>query len=369
MSSVIETELTRQRSARDDLLTKITGYERALPHAKEEQIAILNHKLKTTKHSLEILDAAIYGLSGSLEALRQEKVSPSFASVVPTYPTEDARIKEHAEWRDFYPVTTSYTDTPSRVKPPVNFASYKRGEDIRVFLRSWREVAVCHMMHGYIPSVNHLFSSLSTSIMALDWGDSYIPQASGHVCCLISRLLLAFGGHNNSLASLAHLNALPPNGEVPRVLSSFEEFAPQVLRSEASKESLAQLFIAKIDEAIGLPLCTKRFADFQEASEEALVLHNCRVRSRAVGVMKSHVVPPPAPAPAPAPAPVHASVSVDYDMNALVMALNTFMHDKQQQPTPHTQPKPRPQPGSSGQVCRDFLRGRCKFGKSCIHRH
>lgn len=300
-STIIHDELMRQQLNKSNILGKLEVHRAALKDAKGETVAILNSKIKSAERSVELIDACLGALNGSLTAVKADEarvgaqpgvprhVDPALHEVVnpfltvPAYP-HGATVGEHAEWRLFYPVSNKFTAVPSKIRPDVSFPSYKRGADVRVFLRAWKHVCCTHMLHGYLPDTTHLFFSLSNAIIALDWGESYIPKCHEQVPCLISRLLVSFGGNNQSLEAYQRLQALAPNAPVTSVLSAFEEHAPKVLEKEASKASLASLFISKIEEAIGLHLCTREFEDFQAASEEALKIHNSRVRSRALGV-------------------------------------------------------------------------------------
>ena len=303
-TNVIEAELHRQQLDRAKLNGKVEGYKTALNSATGDAIPIYKSKIKSTEQSIQTIDACIYGLEGSLKAIhdttrsdnkQQRHVANPF-DVVPCYP-DPALVTEHPEWRDFYPTTTRFLDTPSKIRPDVHFPRYQRGADVRVFLREWKQVCVVYMLHGFMPDNVYLFSSLATAVIALDWGDSYIVKCENSVPCLLSRLLLSFGGHNVSLESYQTLQALAPNGIVPDVLRVFEDYAPKVLSSEASKATLAALFISKIDDQIGIHLCTKVFTDFQSASEEALLIHNSRIRSRALGTSNMSFSPHNAPSP------------------------------------------------------------------------
>jgi hypothetical protein len=129
--------------------------------------------------------------------------------------------------------------------------------------------------------------------------ETYIPACNQRVPVLISQLLMFYGGESALLTAWNALQGLAPGQDVPTVVKSFEQFAPQVLQSEASPSKLAELFVSKLPQEYTFSLCAQGFSTFMEAAQHALRMHNAirRGAQLSVAAHAPTVVPPQTPLP------------------------------------------------------------------------
>ena len=206
-------------------------------------------------------------------------------------------VSEHPEWENFFPTCSRavFVKTPGKIRPSKQLPDYKSGDDVRVFLRDFRDIARDHMKLGYVPNTSRLFDMYAMAIMSLGWSDSNIPAFEGSVPRLICKLLHAYGGENVSLSSFNMLQALAPGHEVPYVIEVFDQHALKVLPSEASASKLAELFVSKLDTQFGFLLCQETYGSWLEPAQKALVMQNNLVRGRQLRAAAAAVQPSQTP--------------------------------------------------------------------------
>ncbi len=222
--------------------------------------------------------------------------SPSTFESLPEYVAQGG-IAEHPEWKKFHPIVSPESYADKERKPDTKLPKYQIGTDVRSFLRRWKVVVEEHIKCGVIRSHVRLFDKLALSLLACDWSDTYIPACNQRVPVLISQLLMFYGGESASLTAWNALQGLAPGQDVPTVVKSFEQFAPQVLQSEASPSKLAELFVSKLPQEYTFSLCAQEFGTFLEAAQHALRMHNAIRRgaqlSQVASQMPAVVAVPP----------------------------------------------------------------------------
>jgi hypothetical protein len=202
-------------------------------------------------------------------------------------------VTEHPEWARYYPTCAlaSFRVEPGKIRPTKQLPEFNANEDVRAFLRRFRDIAREHMHLGYIPTRERLFELYTLALLPLEWSDSHIPYFESSVPRLICKLLTSYGGETASLSAYNSLQALAPNQCVEYVTQLFDLHVPKVLPSEASPTKLAELYVSKLDTQYSFVLCQEQYESYLVPAQKAQVMSNNIKRGQQLRAAAGAAIP------------------------------------------------------------------------------